>query len=172
MGLAQKVAELTPCRRAARRAALPLCEGENKAAHFVGSFSPRRGGDASEASEGVGSATFCAQPLRKPHYFCAQPLFLTMLRDFFLEVAASPCNLALTGPARARVAVLPVPSDGTGTVAPSNRRTTNAYRSAVPQRTLCLHPSPELPFDTEPREPPCGRRRAGNGRRLDNLQDC
>src|ERR1051325_4150210 len=31
-GFAQKVAELTPCRRAARRAALPLCEGENKAA--------------------------------------------------------------------------------------------------------------------------------------------
>src|ERR1041385_7548293 len=48
----QKVAELTPCRRAARRAALPLCEGENKAAHFVGSFSPSQRGRRERSERG------------------------------------------------------------------------------------------------------------------------
>src|ERR1041384_5099497 len=51
-GFAQKVAELTPCRRAARRAALPLCEGENKAAHFVGSFSPSQRGRRERSERG------------------------------------------------------------------------------------------------------------------------
>src|ERR1051325_4062982 len=70
MGFAQKVAELTPCRRAARRAALPLCEGETRAkrarglvrpilrAHFVNGGTPigRTGGAESPNLENVNSA--------------------------------------------------------------------------------------------------------------------
>jgi hypothetical protein len=37
---AQKIAELTPCRRASRQAALPLCEGENEPVHFASPVSP------------------------------------------------------------------------------------------------------------------------------------
>src|ERR1041385_6259353 len=86
-GFAQKVAELTPCRRAARRAALPLCEGENKAAHFVGSFSPSQRGRRERSERGGGSATMPAI------HSCSLQEKFELGFQFVLNFYRSPCQL-------------------------------------------------------------------------------
>src|ERR1041385_3073675 len=86
----QKVAELTPCRRAARRAALPLCEGENKAAHFIGSFSPSQRGRRERSERGGRFGDFlCKAQLRRGVSKCA-PCFL-------LFVLLTGCGYHLAG---------------------------------------------------------------------------
>src|ERR1051325_4430257 len=71
-------AELTPCRRAARQAALPLCEGENKA------FSPSQRGrrERSERGGRVGDFLCTAPTSAEEGSFFALSLFPQSSSDF------------------------------------------------------------------------------------------